>query len=154
MSTRASEIAEAILIVVKRLLKWFAISIGTLIVLGCIIAASYWGWNYFTYDLPKSKIEIVTSVNDERCAGEHPVFVGIVNNSDRTVMNTRIRLQAFIPGRSTNVATWNWMSDDRIIKPGKGFGQCWRPVLDSDMPKNTDLKTLEWSVATYEVDFE
>lgn len=153
MNSRAGELAEAVLIVIRRILKWLAIAIGGVLAIGALAAAGYWAWGYLTYDLPKSKVEIVTGVGDDRCTADHPVFVGVVNRSDRTVLKTSIRLQAFIPGRSTNFATWNRMSDDRIIKPGDGFGQCWRPVLESSVPEGTDPRALEWSVADYSVEF-
>lgn len=48
MSERASEIAEAILIVIRRILKWLAVAVGGALGLGAVAAACTWGWSYYT----------------------------------------------------------------------------------------------------------
>lgn len=82
------------------------------------------------------------------------MFITVVNKSDRTILKMFVRLEAFLPGRSSNLADWGSISDDRVIKPGEGFGNCRRPALASSAAEDTDLKTLEWRVASFEVVFE
>lgn len=154
MSERASEIAEAILMVIRRILKWLGIAFGGVLALGVVAAAGAWAWSYFTYQLPKSKVEVATGLGDERCNDYYPVFITVVNKSDRTILKTFVRLEAFLPGRSSNLADWGSISDDRVIKSGEGFGSCHRPALSSSAAQDTDLKTLEWRVASFDVVFE
>lgn len=154
MSERARDISEAVLLVIKRLMKWAVLALISIILLGAVAYGGYWGWEYVRYELPKAKVQIVTNTTEKRCNDAYPIFVGIVNRSDRTVLRTRVRLQAFQPNRSTNLESWNDISDDRIIRPGDGWGRCVNPGMNSNAPENVNLRELDWSVARYDLEFE
>jgi hypothetical protein len=69
--------------------------------------------------------------------GTHPVFLGIVNDSSKTILRYSFNFEAREPGRSTDVAYWDTYTDDKIIKPGEGWGTCWR-VKSKDSTFNSD----------------
>ena len=75
------------------------------------------------------------------------MFVRILNNSSRTVERVSFSLEARRKGYSTNFATYATYSDDKIIKPGEGYGTCWRAPLRSDV--KDDPSALEWKANSH-----
>jgi hypothetical protein len=52
------------------------------------------------------------------------------NQSNRTVLYIQLSFEAYIRGRSSDIAETNWIGDDTILKPGDAYSVCWpRPKL-------------------------
>jgi len=87
--------------------------------------------HYYDYELPASKITVVSRADHEKCPDAlHPVFVGFVNNSERTMLSASFRLEVLIPSHSTNYGNYTPHVEDTIVKPGEGTGHCWAADFD------------------------
>jgi hypothetical protein len=129
----------------KWVFKWLAILLVGLLAVVFALIGGWWTWNWWSYERHEKQIEVV-AINsaaplsspkladrdgkspEAMCAGsEFPIFVGFVNNSSRTVESLAIEMTARLPERSTNILTYGSRVEmDRIIKPGAGFGSCWK----------------------------
>ncbi len=147
--------AEAVLIVIKRLLKWLMVGVLVLVGIAAVIGGGVWAYNYAFEDLPKSQIKILVSISDARCPDTHPVSVGVVNESKRTLKSAAVKLKARLPGHSTNYAAYPSEAEfDRILKPGESWMNCWGFKPSEAAPRGKNSKDLEWSVDYYSVRFE
>lgn len=152
----AKENADAFLLVIKKLIKWFFIILGFLIIAGFIIYGIYTSVNYFKYELPKSKIEISARFWPEKCP-DNQIFLSVMNNSDKTISKFHFYVQARRPGRSTNFAkAYRSYENDRIIKPGDGFGFCYSIEKDSyaSTPVYLEDSNYEVKITEFYPDFE
>jgi len=88
------------------------------------------------------------------CASDpvYPLFVGIINNSSKTLDKVTFSLKATRKGYSTDLATYASYTDDRIRKPGEGWGGCWHAPLQTDV--KDDPRDLEWKVESVSMIFE
>ena len=153
----ANEIAEAALIVIKRLAKWIAWGTLGLVGIGFVGWGVNWLYEYVTYERPKSEVRLEVFRKDEVCDSQFPVLVGVQNGSSKTILKYSFTLAAKEPGRSTNLAHWESYEDDQIIKPGEGKGTCWR-VRERNSTYGsekwiTDPK-VEISISSYHLTFE
>ena len=143
-------------LVVRTVLKWLGISLLGFGVLAGLALSGFWLHSYLTYTLPKSKIEVVIKADQSFCESspEYPVFVGFVNNSDRTVNSVDFTIEARLKGRSSNVHSYNTIRDDHIMKPSEGFGQCYRPTWSYEYKDSAlNAAELEWSIGMLTVNF-
>lgn len=121
-----------------------------------LAAAGIQAHQFVTYDKPKSQIEVVVKRDSGLCKDtQWPIFVGIVNNSSRTVLETRVHLAARLPSHSTDYADRQALESDRILKPTEGWGSCWNPPLRYTYRDDTNLKRdeLEWTLSEFSVTF-
>ncbi|MBM3528142.1 MAG: hypothetical protein FJX62_08620 [Alphaproteobacteria bacterium] len=126
--------------------KWLLYA--ALAITGLVAAAVAIGYSYqhFTHDRHEAKLQFtVNPKRDSVCKDDkHPIFVGVVNNSVRTVDRVEFTLKANRSGRSSNMARYHSYSDDKIIKPTEGFGNCWAvPDLNETI---ADPRSLEWGI--------
>jgi hypothetical protein len=147
------EIAEAFLIIVRWLIKWLGIVLAGLMLAGSLGWLGYEGFHYLTNERYAAKVRAVVRTGKE-CPDSYPLFVGWVNESSRIVRSISFVLTATYENHSTNLASGRRYKEDRIMKPGEGFGRCWNPDLDYSAPKNTKPADLKWGVGSYEVEFD
>lgn len=133
----AQEIAEAILLVIRRIAKWLAFGLLGVIALGLAVWGAVRTYRYFDYDRPKSEVQLVVKRDKDFCSSEFPVFVGVVNKSQRTILRYSFKFEVNEKGHSTNIASWDSNEDDKIIKPGEGWGICWRVKHKDSTYSNT-----------------
>jgi hypothetical protein len=125
---------------VKWLVKWVAILVAGLIALGVLLGGGWWAWNWWSYERHKGQIHAAAinsaapssdprlpKVTAERCVGTHyPILVVFMNNSPKTIEYIDIEVNARLPGRSSNILTWDAQAkSDQIVEPNTGWGQCY-----------------------------
>jgi len=115
------------------------------------IGGYFWLDNYVNNTIPREKVIIDASL-DKTCDKDFPIYVKILNGSDRTIEKVSFDLVARYPGRSTNVAGFHYYSDDHVLKPLTGFGSCWKAPLD-DSHKNEPVASFEWSAKINYINF-
>ena len=127
-----NEIAEAVLIVIKRLAKWLAIGCLGLIALGGIIAGGVYGYDYVTKDYPISKIDMQVSIDSEVCSDPNwPLKVLIGNRSNNTIRRVNFKIEVRMRGRSTDLAKYHTYSSDKVLLHDEGWFQCWENPQES-----------------------
>ena len=123
----ANETAEAILIVIKRLLKWILLSgvaIGVVIYL-LVQIVEYWEW--YTTGRHKEKVEIdfhVAKLND--CDKEYPYLYIVRNNSDKTIDETEFTVEIRSKGYSSALNSFTSITESKILKPNEATAGCFR----------------------------
>ena len=144
-----NEIAEAMLIVIRRVAKWLGVGVLIVLVAGSGIGASFWGYDYITVQYPKSKVSFVVTADSKICEEvSHPVYVAVMNNSSKTIKYTSVSVEARLPGHSTNYANYDAKAtSDKIIAPGEQEGACWMFPLDRSSPKGKQVADFEWSTS-------
>jgi len=152
----ANEKAEAILIVIKRLLKWFAFGVGGLIALCIVIYAISEVSDWYSKDRHKAKVKVGASFNPEKCDAAHPIYVGIVNDSTKTITNFSIYLKITRDGYSKILnKSYEPLNSDFIVKPGVGAQSCWGVYSDDyNNPKLLDGKNMQVEVDHFYVTFK
>jgi hypothetical protein len=128
MST-PKETAEAILIVIKRLMKWILIaSVSIGVVIGAFIAYTDYR-NEIVRKKKKEqedKVTIVAAYQKKDCDVSYPYFYGVVNDSDKVVTNVRFAVEIRKVGFSNVLNSYTSMDEDKILQPKEGFGRCFR----------------------------
>jgi hypothetical protein len=143
---QSNQTAEAILIVFKRIFKWILIAI---VVIGACIGLLVWLIDYTSNreyrkkQEEENKVSIVASRNDEQCTSAYPFFYGIVNGGERTVNSVNFTVEIRKKGFSSALNSYTNIDEDKILKPGEGYGRCFRATkkdLDGDVSdKDVDI---------------
>jgi hypothetical protein len=156
MST-ATETAEAFLHVLRTLGRWLLWLLLIVVGLALIGLGIYWGYDWYTYQHPKSQIKLTANIG-QTCKGEYPVFVGVINDSAKTILSYTFDVVARQKGYSKNLArSYETYSDDKVLGPNEGYGTCWRIIKDgANYPKVEYLEdtSLEVSVVNFSPSFE
>ena len=153
--SKPNEIAEAVLIVIKRLAKWIsigALGIGLLYGLGF---GAIEGHKYITQTLPRSEIKVEVKAGHKDCSDKHPFLVTVKNGSSKTINSIEIRVSAHKPGHSTDHAEYNaGVNSDMILMPGEGWKGCKKFRLKYNYFGHKKIKDYDWSVRHFSVDFQ
>ena len=147
------DVAEVILIVIKRLFKWLLLGIDCIFVLSGVTIGVWQGYEYYYVSLPESKIELSASPAPGVCPKEFPILVTITNQSSKTLNKVSFVFSAKLPNRSSNHASYKYYSSDKITKPGDSHGACYGPLLSTTTPKYKRVKDFDWSISSYNVVF-
>jgi transglutaminase-like putative cysteine protease len=126
---------DKLLSTLARLINLAMFGAATLIGLLLVFMVSASIIEYYTVSLPTSHVKVAKFVvRHKACTDpEYPVLVSFHNQSDRTVLSVSFSFEAYIRGRSTNLADWNSRKDDQIMKPGETSTSCWAlPKLQDD----------------------
>jgi hypothetical protein len=152
----ANQTAEAVLIVIKRIFKWIVIALIVVIVCIGLVA---WVLDYTsTIEYRKKQeqenmVSIVASRNEEQCTSAYPYFYGIVNNSEKTVNNVKFTVEIRRKGFSSALNSYTSIDEDKILKPGEGYGRCFRATkkdYDGDVKdKDVDI-IVTYKVVTFQ----
>lgn len=110
-------------------------------------------FNYQIETRQKNKIEILIKPS-EKCTKEYPIAVGIMNRSNRIINEVTIYPKAQREGYSTNLADYNSIKSDKIIKPGEGNVVCWIGKLGYGYQDTYKTEDLVWGVDYFYVNFE
>lgn len=134
------------------LLKWALIGIVVVAGLTGAAVAAYTGWEWWTEGRHKANVVVRAFIDTAKCDdAKFPLAIEVVNKSARAIEKTMIWTTARRPGRSTDLSSGSFDSD-QIIKPGEGWGSCWSVRLTPE-GKDDDPRRLEWSVRNFWVTF-
>ena len=148
------EIAEAFLLVIKRLAKWAAVGLFGIACLVAFAAGGLYLFNYVSIDRHKSKIKVTVSYDLKQCTTELPLLVFVGNDSGRTVSDVTVYLSAVQVGHSTDYAdSSQGIISDRIIAPGEFYRLCSQAKLGLGHQKR-DAAVLNWGVRSFAVRFQ
>lgn len=155
----AQETAEAILIVVKKLSKWFLYFILGLIAFGICAGGVYKTYEYFTYKRYQQKVLIKAEFNKKECSKSGlPLYIFIGNGSEKKILNTSLYIEVTHSGRSTKLNDYQSYESDIILDPSNGFSNCY-PVFSAEYDSNNEKKQLDGidmtvKVTSYDIKFE
>jgi hypothetical protein len=108
---------------------------------------------YFLIYVPEQKrkaiedsVSIILTYDSKFCGMEYPLYVEIVNGSNKTIERVTWYLNAYIPGYSTDLSGYNNdYSNDKILKPTEKWSTCYK------LPSTLDTQGLSASNLKYEV---
>ena len=124
-----NETAEAILIVIKRIMKWMLIA---LLAIGLLVGAFVGYTDYESSKEYKKKIEqeekvtIWADYQKSDCAVGYPYFYVVENNSDKEVSKVKFTVQVRKKGFSNPLNSYTSLEEDKILKPKENFIRCFR----------------------------
>jgi hypothetical protein len=125
-----------------------------LIIIGLVaVGGSGFGY-YWTQMLPPSQVEVRVQTKPNPCTDVYaPLFVAVINHSQRTVTKVSYRLIGKKPGNSTNLAAGDGIRQfDGATVPGGGLGYCQAAPLLTE--RFLSWQSLEWSAEIVSVSFE
>jgi len=137
--------------------KWLFFALVGIAGIALAVIGSFYAYNYFTYERHAAQVKAIVNARDKgvfACAKEpdYPIFVAIINNSSKTIEEVSFSLEARRKSFTTNLATYASFTDDKIRKPGEGWGTCWAAPLRDEVKDNP--RDLEWKVGTVHITFE
>lgn len=118
---------NSILIVLRVLFRWGIKTLMFLLLIGLTVWAGIWAYYEVTEGIPKRQIAVDIRYLQEPCSSsDFPVYVGVTNNSKRTVLGYDLYLIARKIGYSSNLAQdYESITSDKILKPGETDANCW-----------------------------
>lgn len=120
-------LAERLLNATGRLFKSAMMVAVALVGLFIAILTLMSAHGYYTVTVPTSQVKVVEFVVRHKACSDpqDPLYVKFKNESNRTVLAINFSFEAYIRGRSTDIAEYNFLSDDTILKPGDAYAACW-----------------------------
>jgi len=123
----AKEIADAILIVIKKIIKWIvitAITVGALIFIA-IKANELWEWQTNGRHADKVSIKFVKLL-EEACDKNYPYMYIITNESSKIVEEVTFSVEVRKTGYSNVINTYTSITDSKILNPSESSSMCFR----------------------------
>ncbi len=154
MSTPA-ETAEAILIVIKRIMKWmFVASLGIGLLVGAIVGYTDYqsSQEYEKKSEQEKKVTIWADYQNGDCAIGYPYFYVVENNSDKEVSKVKFTVQIRKKGFSNPLNSYTSLEEDKILKPKENFVRCFR-AQNKDYNGDVKEKDVDIVVTYKEVTF-
>lgn len=151
----AQENAEAILIVIKRILKW-----ASIVLVGIIIfALGAWGissvYDWFTHDRYVKMVKVEAKFKSPECDSTWPVLVTVENKSPKTIVYSNIYIDVFKNGHSDYInKPFDSVSSDYIIAPGVTAQVCWAPKSKEYPYKTLDGVNMTAAVESFSLRFK
>jgi hypothetical protein len=124
---------EAILTVIKKLLKWILLILLAIVIL---FGAFFYYLDYKDKEerVKRKKLEDKVSISvyysGKTCSPGYPYFYGIVNNGDLVVNQVTFTVELRRKGFSRILNSYTSLTEDKILKPGEGYGRCFRASRD------------------------
>ena len=146
--------AEAILIVIKKILKWIGISI---VGIGILIFA---GVQYEEYEAKKRKaIEDKVLIKafhpkEQPCSKDFPYQYAIFNDSGKTIEQVRFVVEIKRIGFSSEINRYLSLTEDKIIAHNEGYGRCFRAEDKNDYGKNLTEKDVNIEIKYKNITFQ
>lgn len=123
-----NETSEAILIVLKKILKW--IFFGTLLLVAVLFIGTkvetLWEWQTNGKHAEKVTIKFVTFLEDKECSKEFPYMYVITNESSKVVEETNFNVEVRRVGYSNVINSYTHITDSKILKPTETSMNCFR----------------------------
>lgn len=135
----AQENAEAIILVIKKVAKWFLMLI---LILGLLFSGvlTYDYLNgYYKYDRHKKLVFLSATFDNQQCTIDYPLLIIIENSSTRKIMNVDVDIKITQVGKSTRLNGHRKFKDDTIISPNKIYGFC------NSVTYNNQIDPLEFN---------
>jgi hypothetical protein len=126
----SKDTAEALLLVLKKILKWSLVLIIGLIALGILLYGLGNFYDWYSFGRHKDKIEVVAFFDATKCDKEYPLFIGVVNNSSKTLEKVSFYVKVTKKGYSTQLNYNQSYTSDKILAPAEGSGGCVQVVDD------------------------
>ncbi len=150
-----NETAEAILIVLKKILKW--ILFGTLLLvvvlfIGTKIEAQ-WEWHTYGKYEEKVTIKFVKFIEDKECSKEFPYMYVITNESSKVVEQTRFSVEVRRVGYSNVINSYTHIIDNKILKPNETSMSCFRTTAADNKSELIKDKEVNYSAINKIVEF-
>ena len=99
------------------------------------------------------KVSIVVQHAVSGCSNEYPYFYYITNGSDRVVTNVQFSVEVRKKGFSTVLNWSNELNEDKILKPGEGYGRCFEVAMKSDYRELDEERDIDINVGRKYVTF-
>ena len=146
-----NETAEAILIVLKKILKW--IFFGTLLLVAVLFIGTkietQWEWHTYGKYEEQVTIKFVTFLEDKECSKDFPYMYVITNESSKVVEETNFSVEIRKVGYSNVINSHTDITDNKILKPAETSMSCFRTTT-------TDYKSelIRDKAVTYTVGYK
>jgi len=160
----ASEKAEVILIVIKRIIKW--ISITAMIVAGIILIVIIHGdYQYnrdrelsLEYEREKQELEDNVVISAMHAAGmgcqkDYPYFYSVKNNTNKTVRMVEFKVDLMRKGFSKILNETTELEEDKILKPGESYGRCFRVISNEDYVTPVTERFVDIAISGKRIEF-
>jgi hypothetical protein len=150
----SNEKAEAVIIILKRILKWVLITVISVIALIYIAAKVGDLIDWYTEGRHKDKVSVITKFDKKLCEKkEHPLFIGIINNSTKTIVKTTVYVKVTKNGYSSQLNNSSAYYEDKIINANDGWGNCWS-IIAQDYRTNLNGEGMDVVVDFFNVTFK
>lgn len=154
MST-PQEQAEAILIVLKRIMKYI-LGLILIIAIGFTLIIQYLEYKNKQEREERQKIEDQIVVvagypyNNQPCEKGYPYFYAVRNNSEKTLESVNFTLEIRPKGRSIPINSYTSFTEDKILQTGEYTSRCFsaiskdysKPLTDNDVEIKVSYKTI------------
>lgn len=160
----ASEKAEVILIVIKRIIKWILIT--AMIIAGIILIVIIHGdYRYnrdmdlrLEYEREKQELEGNVVINAMHAAGmgcqkDYPYFYSVKNNTNKTVRMVKFKVDLMRKGFSKPLNEITELEEDKILKPGESYGRCFRVISNEDYVTPVTERFVDITVSGKRIEF-
>jgi hypothetical protein len=146
--------AEAILIVIKKILKWIGLS---LVCIGLLIFLVY---QYGEYETKQRKeIEDKVSVKafhpkEGPCSKDFPYAYVVLNESGRVVERVTFTVGIKRSGFSSDINRYTSITEDKIIASKEGWSRCFRAEDANQYGKDLTEKDVDIVISYKNVKFK
>jgi hypothetical protein len=121
--------AEAILIVIKRILKWIGILIAVIAIL-FFLAFQYEEYERKKKELIEEKVSIKAFHSKAgSCSKDFPYQYFILNESGKTVEKVTFTIAIKRVGFSSEINRYTSLEEDKIILNNESYGRCFRALV-------------------------
>ena len=150
----SNEKAEAVIIILKRIFKWLLIGVISLIALIYIASKVSDLIDWYSEGRHKAKVSVIAKFDKKLCAKkEHPLFIGVINNSTKTIIKTTVYVKVTKIGYSSQLNNSASFNEDKIIEPNDGWGNCWS-VIAQDYRTNLNGDDMDVAIDFFNVTFK
>lgn len=154
---KENETAEAIWIVIKRLLKWGLIFlVGLIALLGLIFSLLFYLQDRQSRERRASQdlVKVSAAYDKVNCDKDYPYLYWVKNESQRTVEKVDFTVQIRRRGYSSALNRYTSLTEDKILRPGDEIGGCFRAVKDGEFDKlvtETDVDiVIDFKIVTFQ----
>jgi hypothetical protein len=140
-----NETAEAIWIVIKRILKWLIILTLVVIVGFFVLIQANKFWEWLTNDRYAENVNISLHVaKPDDCDKDYPYIYIVQNKSDKTIDEVRFSVEVRKIGFSNTINSYTSITESKILKPDESTANCF----------NADRKYFNGKIKDIDVDLK
>lgn len=97
----------------------------------------------------ESQVVVNVKYDIEACSASYPLLVAVFNKSDKTVERVSLRIEAYVPGHSTDLSGYDHDVDvDKILAPGENHQACYPLPSQLKWPRES-AGQLEYRLSDY-----